>query len=50
MIMCEDNFIDEFNVEVDTYCVSNDIDDYDLYGEIMVSDLEDNCSTDIIFE
>lgn len=49
--MCEDNFIDEFNVEVDSYCVANDIDDYDLFGEIMVGDNEsDNCCTDIIFE
>ena len=39
--MNEDNFIDEFTldeVEVDNDCISDDIDDYDLYGERMVGD------------
>jgi len=40
---------DDSSVEIDAYCVSHDIDDYDLYGEIMVGDDEDdNC--DIQFE
>lgn len=39
--MNEDNFVDEFSldeVEVDNDCISNDIDDYDLYGERMIGD------------
>ena len=39
--MNEDNFIDEFTldeVEVDNDCISDDIDDYDIYSEIMVGD------------
>lgn len=35
-----------FGIPMDTYCVSHDIDDYDLFGEIMeeneVSDFADN--------
>ena len=39
--MNEDNFIDEFTldeVEVDNDCISDDIDDYDLYAEKMIGD------------
>lgn len=40
---------DDSSVEIDAYCVNHDIDDYDLYGEIMVGDNdEDDC--DILFE
>ena len=49
--MNEDNFIDEFTldeVEVDNDCISDDIDDYDLYCERMVGDKESD--TNIEFE
>ena len=49
--MNEDNFIDEFTldeVEVDNDCISDDIDDYDLYGQRMVDDKESD--TNIEFE
>lgn len=42
-----DSFDDEA-VEIDSYCATHDIDDYDLYGEIMVEDNDDDCN--IIFE
>lgn len=29
-------------VTVDSYIINNDIDDYDLFGEIMESDIDDN--------
>lgn len=50
--MNEDNFIDEFTldeVEVDNDCISDDIDDYDLYGQRMVGDDKES-DTDIEFE
>ena len=50
--MNEDNFIDEFTldeIEVDNYCIYNDIDDYDLYGERMVGDDKES-DTNIEFE
>ena len=36
----EHDNIDYDAINVDSYCVNNDIDDYDLFGEIMVGD---NC-------
>lgn len=39
---------DLYAVEVDGDCVNNDFDDYDLYGERMVSDEEEEL--DISFE
>ena len=50
--MNEDNFIDEFTldeVEVDNDCISDDIDDYDLYCERMVGD-DNESDTNIEFE
>ena len=50
--MNEDNFIDEFTLdelEVDNDCISDDIDDYDLYGERMVGD-DKELDTNIEFE
>ena len=50
--MNEDNFIDEFTldeVEVDNDCISDDIDDYDLYGEIL-EESNDNYGDNIKFE
>lgn len=43
----EDMF-DESSVEVDAFCVTHDIDEYDLYGERMVEDEEDD--SNILFE
>lgn len=50
--MNEDNFIDEFSldeVEVDNDCISDDIDDYDLYSERMIGDDKESY-TNIEFE
>ena len=50
--MNEDNFIDEFTldeIEVDNDCISDDIDDYDLYGKRMVGDDKES-DTNIEFE
>ncbi len=50
--MNEDNFIDEFTldeVEVDNDCISDDIDDYDLYAEKMIGDDKES-DTNIEFE
>ena len=50
--MNEDNFIDEFTldeVEVDNDCISDDIDDYDLYGQRMVGNDKES-DTNIEFE
>ena len=46
--MIDNDYIDEASVDIDTYCVNHDIDDYDLFGEIMVEDNDDDC--DIEFE
>lgn len=37
-----DNVFNESSVDVDAFCVNHDIDDYDLYGEIMVEDEKDD--------
>jgi len=56
MIMNEhDNTLDlEFesvSVDIDEYCVFNDIDDYDLFGERMIQDENyDMSDDDISFE
>lgn len=33
---------DESSVEIDSFCATHDIDEYDLFGEIMVEDEEDD--------
>lgn len=38
------------SVEIDGYCLSNDVDDYDLYGEKMIGDNESDNDSDILFE
>lgn len=38
------------SVEIDGYCLSNDVDDYDLYGEKMIGDNESDDDSDILFE
>jgi hypothetical protein len=36
--MIQDNEFDSNAQAIDAFCVSHDIDDYDLFGEIMVGD------------
>lgn len=43
--MVQDNEFDMNAQEIDAYCASHDIDDYDLFGEIMVED-NDDCDID----
>ena len=38
ILMEEDFNFEDFSVDVDSDCVTNDFDDYDLYGEIMEDD------------
>lgn len=38
------------SVEIDSYYLSNDIDDYDLYGEKMIGDNDSENESDILFE
>ena len=38
----EDMF-DEVSIPMDDYCISHDIDEYDLYGEKMLDTEEDAC-------
>lgn len=46
----EDDFnFEAYAVGIDSYCISNDFDDYDLYGEIM-EDSDDNYGDNIKFE
>ena len=44
----EDNF-DVYKVQVDSDCISSDLADYDLYGEIM-EESDDNFGDDFEFE
>lgn len=37
-------------VEIDAFCYSHDIDDYDLYGQIMEGDNDEDDDCDIKFE
>ena len=37
-----DTEFDESSVEIDSFCATHDIDEYDLFGEIMVEDEEDD--------
>ena len=37
-------------VSIDEYCYSHDIDDYDLYGQIMEGDNDEDDDCDIKFE
>ena len=46
--MIDNDYIDEASVDIAAYSVNHDIDDYDLFGEIMVEDNDDDC--DIEFE
>lgn len=50
----KNNFImDEFDniaVEVDADCISQDFDDYDLFGERMIGDDEENDNDGILYE
>ena len=43
-----DDIYEGYSVEIDAYCLSNDVDDYDLYGEKMIGD--DDTESDILFE
>lgn len=43
-----DDIYTSCSVEIDGYCLSNDVDDYDLYGEKMIGD--DDTESDILFE
>lgn len=44
------NDFDLAAVEMDSYCVNNDIDSYDLYGEIMIGDDRDDNDHGIDFD
>lgn len=47
----EDNFnFEAFSVDVDSDCITNDFDDYDLYGEIMEDNSNNDYGNDIKFE
>ena len=47
----EDDFeFRAFSVDVDSDCVTNDFDDYDLYGEIIEGNNNDDYGNDIKFE
>ena len=50
--MIDNDYIDEASVDIDAYCVNHDIDDYDLFGEIMVGDDAnyDELSDNILYE
>ena len=37
-----DTEFDESSIEIDCFCATHDIDEYDLFGEIMVEDEEDD--------
>lgn len=45
-----DNIYEDCSVEIDGYCLNNDVDDYDLYGEKMIGDDDSNNESDILFE
>lgn len=47
-----DNEFDANSQELDAFCATHDIDDYDLFGEIMVGDnnTSDELSDNILFE
>lgn len=47
----EDDFnFEAFSVNVDSDCITNDFDDYDLFGEITENDNSDNFGDNIEFE
>ena len=48
--MKEDSNFEDFSVNVDSDCITEDFDNYDLYGEIMEGDNYDDYSNDIEFE
>ena len=48
--MEEDFNFDMFSVNVDSDCITNDFDDYDLYGEIMEDNSNNDYGNDIEFE
>lgn len=51
--MIVDNEFDCNAQEVDAFCASHDVDDYDLFGEIMVGDDDtsyDELSDNIVYE
>ena len=48
--MEEDFNFEAFSVGVDSDCITEDFDNYDLYGEIMEGDNYDDYGNDIEFE
>ena len=50
--MIQDNEFDYNAQDIDAFCTSHDIDDYDLFGEIMVGDDSsyDDLSDNILYE
>lgn len=50
--MIQDNEFDYNAQDIDAFCASHDIDDYDLFGEIMVGDDDnyDELSDSILYE
>lgn len=51
-VMIQDNEFDSNAQDIDAFCASHDIDDYDLFGEIMVGDNTsyDELSDNILYE
>ena len=49
--MIQDNEFDSNAQDIDAFCASHDIDDYDLFGKIMVGDASyDEFSDNILYE
>ena len=48
--MEEDFNFEAFSVNVDSDCINDDFDNYDLYGEIMEGDDREDYGDDIEFE
>ena len=50
--MIQDNEFDYNAQDIDAFCTNHDIDDYDLFGEIMVGDNTsyDELSDNILYE
>ena len=48
--MKEDSNFEDFSVNVDSDCITDDFDNYDLYGEIMEGDDREDYGDDIEFE
>ena len=50
ILMKEDFNFEAFSVDVDSDCITDDFDNYDLYGEIMEDNDREDYGDDIEFE